>query len=473
MTNTNRVLGHNLPSDLSHRDAKTDLTDIESGRYLDALLTLPQHIRMMYQDSEMHVTLDAHNRVVKIVKKRDSEFLNGQTSHIWLTPEGKRLALTEAQMDEVCGIVHNPEDVYNQENVEMTGLASITNSEDEVDSDEDFDLSLDPIQGEIVEEYMPPMDRWDIIFDATAYIQHVERLFALVKFMDSIQNYLYSGPHYVYVDKDGLEQKANYFKLPLNDKLVVMNNLATEKDGITFIIGKKTFLEALSFRKMDQGDRAKYLEDLSDGMVEGCESAAIYSADWFPCVADKRVRSSKAKEILSADLAGLTKQNLAALCDQDVDKRVTMARVLLSKVSSMPKCVERGKTMLRAQSMKKSLINAMKAQKAFRFIPEDPDNELNNRWVQKKVMIRATANKVKLVFNSERKYLWDAWRRANIQANGEAMMPSWVFRKSLSAKLIKSIAKNELTKEEGLARLTAACQKLYNEHCNEFIVEKE
>jgi hypothetical protein len=474
MTKIRNTRSHNLPSDLEHRDPKTDLLDVEGGRYLDALLTLPQHIRAMYQDNEMHITLDKNNRVVKIIKKRDPEFLDGHVSHIWVNAEGQRLNLSEAQMDEMCGIIHDPEDVYNQQDVEMVGLESITNSED----DEDFDT--DPIQGEVVEEYMPPMDRWDVIFDASAYLQHVERLFALASFMDHIQEYLYSGPRYHYVDRDGCEQYVNYFKLPLGEKIQVMNNLATEKDGISFIIGKKTFLEAITFRKMDQADRSKYLDDLSDGKVGGCEDAAIYSADFFPCVVDKRVRSSKAKDILAADMSGLTKQNIAALCDQGVDKRVNMARVLTAKATSLPLGKEKGKTILRAQSMKQSLQNAMKGMKTFRFVPEavpeDEDDvvtEQNNRWVQRRLVVRASATQQKLVFSSERKYLWDVWRKIRILENGEEQMPSWIFKKACSAKMLKAVAKGEMTKDEALVKFQAAVKTLYNEHCEGFVVEKE
>lgn len=140
-----------LVSELDYRDPDDKLHDIDGGNYLSALQELPQNLRQLLEDSDCHCELretDGRYRVVKIVKKRDPEFLQSTERHFYLDETGRKVPVSEDELDELLGIQKNKEDLYEQEEIELVGLDS---------------------------EAVPPMDTWDIVYDATGYLSQIRK----------------------------------------------------------------------------------------------------------------------------------------------------------------------------------------------------------------------------------------------------------------------------------------------------------
>jgi hypothetical protein len=145
--------GHTLCSDHSQYDNSSGINDILCGNYLSALHQLSGNFRQLLEDSNLHVELvefGGRNVVGKIVKRRESEFLTGQTRHFVFDNEGHRIPLEEEEFDKLLGLEGNPDDVYNTK-----------------------DLVLESIDSET----LPAFDAWDVVYDCTEYIRAVERLF--------------------------------------------------------------------------------------------------------------------------------------------------------------------------------------------------------------------------------------------------------------------------------------------------------
>lgn len=433
MTKANR--GHQLIDELSHYDNQTGVNDILCGRYLDAIQALPQHIRMMFQDSDMHVILDENNRVVKIIKKRDPEFLTGTEKTFWLDEYGRKIPLTEDEMDAQLGLEHDPEDVYAHPDVEMCGLGEIGVLDEEFveDDDADFDLATELVEDEshhtVVSEYVAPLDKWDIIFDATDYLRHCKSLIEVSRFIVQVKSTL----------------SQNYWKSDLDTKLEILNNLF---DG-GFVITKGMFKEALNFSKMSASERNDYLDKLADDL--------IYSSDLFIPIADKRIRN-----VLAADLeknAGmLSKQELARALSQKVDMRVKNSVELTAKAVKMPKGREKGKTLLRAQAMKISRINAIRALRSFTFVPTDPESETDKRWT---MVGCKTTKTTQSISQAESRAIWDAWRNAQVAKDGYVKLPHWLFKKAYSRKLLTLVSKNIIKYDDATVELSDKMEKLY------------
>lgn len=139
-----------LVSDWDNRDPQDDLHNIDDGKYFEGLSRLRDSHRQMLEDSEMRIELkeiDGKYYVTKIVKKREPEYLQTTKSFFVLDKEGKRVYIDEEEWERITGGTHNPEDVYNVDDVEFVGL----------------------------EEHTAPMDVWDVIFDATQYITEAQQ----------------------------------------------------------------------------------------------------------------------------------------------------------------------------------------------------------------------------------------------------------------------------------------------------------
>lgn len=136
-----------LVNDWDNYDPKDDLSDIMTGRFLSALTELPQSLKQMSQEGDLRVQIEKfadRYQIVKIVKKREPEFMQGsETYHIY-DKCGRRIPLTEQEYDRYLLVGNNPEDVYNSTEVVLESLDS---------------------QG------VAPMDKWDLVFDATEYIR--------------------------------------------------------------------------------------------------------------------------------------------------------------------------------------------------------------------------------------------------------------------------------------------------------------
>lgn len=121
--------GHPLADELDHR---TFETEIDGGfAWLDEV---SQNIRMLAEDSNNRIDVEK-NRIVKVVRKRDPEYLQGEEQQFGTTADGKRVPLSD--------------DVYDNEEVELVSIDS---------------------------EWLPAKDKWDLIFDATPFLQKVEMM---------------------------------------------------------------------------------------------------------------------------------------------------------------------------------------------------------------------------------------------------------------------------------------------------------
>lgn len=141
-----------LVSEFDHRDPDNKLTDIDTGRYLEALGELPDSIRQMMQDGDLHVDvqeIDGHWRVTKIVKKREPEYLQGSDQYFITDDEGRRIPVSEDELDQMLGIQHDPEDLFNREEIERHPFEHA---------------------------HTCPRDVWDVIFDASDHVKHCQRL---------------------------------------------------------------------------------------------------------------------------------------------------------------------------------------------------------------------------------------------------------------------------------------------------------
>ena len=434
MSKSNR--GHQLIDELSHYDNQTGVNDILTGKYLDAIQALPQHIRQMMEDSEMHIVLSDDNRILKIIRMRDAEYLVPQEKYFWLDTDGTRVNLSEEEMDAKLGIVHNPEDIYNTEEVELEGLGEVGVWDEEFveDDDADFDLTQELVEDEsvqtVVSECVPCMDKWDIIYDATEFVQHCKALISVARFIIEVK----------------AELSQDYWKSDVDAKLNTLNDMF--QGG--FIISRGMFKEALMFNKLNKSEKDDYLVVLADDL--------IYSADWFMPLADKRIRNKVAKQ-LKKDAGSLTKQELAAALSSKVDARVKGSIELTAKAVNMPLGKNKAKTLLRAQAMKLSRINSLRSMRAFRYVPEDLESEDNKRWILQP--LRAPRSE-QTISQSETKIIWDSWRDAQVAKDGYSKLPSWLFKKAYSKKLLAMVSKGIISYDDATIELNDRMLKLYN-----------
>ena len=142
-----------LVDDWNNRDPDdNDLNNIDDGKALSALSALSGNHRLLLQESDTHIELSLLGdfyRVAKIVKKREPEYIQGQDQYFITDKYGDRIPITEDKMDELLGINHNPEDIFNSSEVELEALEHT---------------------------HTTPRDVWDVIFDATEGINRIQIL---------------------------------------------------------------------------------------------------------------------------------------------------------------------------------------------------------------------------------------------------------------------------------------------------------
>jgi hypothetical protein len=357
-----RPAGHMLVSDLDNRDPISDLHDIETGKFLSAIDALPALVREDLCSSDIRVQLDADGRIVKVIKRRNPEFLQGTEREIEVLADGTRVPSNED-----LGLVEDSEDVYSCCEL-VRGTGALSDSYD----DEDVEFSDVDEDSHTVTEYSAPMDRWDVVFDATAYIQAAHQL----------------------------QQTAEY-------------------------------------RKADAGERQELLEKLGDEM--------IYSADLFPCARDKRVRGLAARLLSRIQAGDMTKAELGKLTlgGNEREKKLVALRAQVRKSTGKA----RGKIMLQAQAMRQSRINAMRNARGF-VMQYDEASE-------KYVAVKRQGNTVRCtstLSQGEISMLWDAFRQYEAQSKGAVALPAWQFKRALTAKLQRLVAKGELTQQEAKVR---------------------
>ena len=331
-----------LVSELQHRDPQDDLSDVDCGRYLDAIQRLPQNTRQLLQEGDMHCELreiDDRYRVVKVVKKREPEFLQGSERHFVFDQEGQRIPLTENEFDKALGLAADPDDIYETDHLQLETINS---------------------------ESVPPLDRWDVTYDASEFLNEAQRF---------IRNW-----------NEGIT------------------------DGIQ--------------------DPVKHMEDLANQL--------IYSADWFPYAADKRIHGSRAREIARKIISGeiKTKQQLGATLGPKVtDRRPQKVKELRSRAEE--KEPGRGKAAL--------LIRA---------------NKIVDKYCKD---LRSLERQPDPISDSDRAKLWALWRMQRMKDDGEVKLMPWQFEKAYGAKLKKQITAGEITHEQANRMLTERMQQHFGQ----------
>jgi len=328
-----------LVHDWDNRDPSSKLEDIDCGGYLEALSSLSDNHRQLLQDNSMHINLtdmEDSYRVSKVVKMREAEYLQGSAQYFVLDSEGKRIPIDEDEWEKLTGGNPNPEDVYNHPDAELQGI----------------------------EEWTTPRDTWDILFDATPFIQASRQL---------------------------LEDEVWQTK-PGKQKLQDLEDLS---NGVTIVVQHDNYS-----RKFQGG---------------------IYSADWFPYPADKRLRSCRALGIAERIKHGLTRGQLAHLLRDQIDTTASDAVAIRKAALQLPLGKERAMRLQRAEEIRLSAPS------------------LSDR------------NKSGTITPSEKRRLWDIWRDKELADKGTVELTHWQYAKALKAKLLKqgmsSLQANERVKE--------------------------
>jgi hypothetical protein len=337
-----------LVDEWNHRDPQDLLHDIDCGRYLQELHRLPQSLRQLLENNDLYVELreiDNKYKVVKIIKKREAEFLQGTERYFVYDNKGQHIVLSEDEFDELLNIQHNPEELFEQEDIEFQTLNS---------------------------EYTAPMDVWDLVFDASEYVKEAE------KFVTAW-------------NEDRLSSSLIHFQSP-----------------------------------------EKHLKEMQE--------TGIYSADWFPYAADKKLHSNKAKRIAKAILdKDLTKAQLGAMIGpKEPDTRVRAAQTMKNKAKYLKKGKEKGELLVKAQKL---LLQVSEEYRKGKQVSLEPP-----------------------ISNSDRNKLWSLWKEKTIETQGKIQLMPWQFERWYKIKLqretepkFKSIEQLEkdgiLTRDEALIKI--------------------
>jgi len=311
-----------LVSEWDSRDPKSDIADIECGKYLAALETLPEAMRQMLEDGDMHCQVEeveGRYRITKIVAKRDPEFIQGTEKTFIIDKTGRQIPIPEEDLDRLLGIETNPDDVLASDEVEIVSIDS---------------------------EYTTPRDVWDVVFDATEYIQQA-------------QHTLQSLEDITYALKDAEED-------PLFSPLL---------------------LNALS-------KRYKMIKAIANSIPTIMADNLIYSADWFPKRADKRFISNQSKKIACRiSTEDLTKQQVGKLIGKArPDQRPEKLRVLKKDAEGLSPSKEKAVLMKKVMKLTDEISkDKMKSIYASNIeIPVADIKKLWNLWQQRQMELHGS-----------------------------------------------------------------------------------
>jgi len=231
-----------------------------------------------------------------------------------------------------------------------------------------------------------------------------------------------------------------------NDDLETIGSVAVPPlDKYDVVYDCSEFVKELQ-KLLDLQDRDGKVA-VSKETLADLQEELIYSADWFPYSADKRIQSSVAcsiaEKIRSCDL---TKQQLGALLGSKMtDNRLQIVKKLRKDAASLPLGKQKAGLLLRAQSIHHSVMKDMKAGKY-----QDQS----------------------IVTDDERAKLWYMWRNKKIETEGAIKLMPWQFQKAFSAKLNKKVTAGILSKEEAVVCLSERMEALYGEKKTTLVIER-
>lgn len=197
------------------------------------------------------------------------------------------------------------------------------------------------------------------------------------------------------------------------------------------------------------GEAQKFIDDFNEGNaklsggetpnthLERLMDTTLYSADWFPYPADKRLKTDKVKNIAQRiTKENMTKQQLAQLlAPPPRDERLKILGNKLSYARNLPFGKEKGKLMVEATKLKQAIISDK--------------------------MVAAKAGKHTSFSSPEKKKLWALWQDKQTELHGEVKLPEWQFKRKLGAILSKEVSLGLISQEEALNRLSEALERVY------------
>jgi hypothetical protein len=134
---------HQLISDLEHRDMETEIEG--SFAKFDTLSPLNRQL-----SQEENVRADfLGNRVTKVVKRRDPEFQQGTEQSFVVDKEGMMIPVSDDEMKDILD--SGEEDIYRNST---------------------------PVS--IEDRHFTPRDRWDLVFDASEFLQEVRKNLGII-----------------------------------------------------------------------------------------------------------------------------------------------------------------------------------------------------------------------------------------------------------------------------------------------------
>lgn len=388
-----------LPSEL-HADPEDDINDISGGKFLEAIDQLSFSARTLLESEGIHITITEfldHQIISKIVMRRDAEFAIGKEKFFAVSTDGRRVPMTEEEWDKYTGGDINQEDIYNQTDIEFVRLEG---------------------------EYSAPMDKWDLVFDATRYIQHVKNLNKQLEKLEDAELEILDTKDASKSRNDIICTRAAYF---------------VNKDPN---IPPDTLLRKVKFSINGLIKSTKFKIKAAPKLVD----SLVYSSNWFPYKQDKSLLTKKAREIIQTIKdSNLSKKGVGEMIDNSFDNRSMIAQQLRKRAAKMKPGKHKARMLIKAQSMLQSRSNDMITRK----ITDDGKQVL--------VTINQQPSQIP---QSNITRIWEAWHRRRIELNGENQLTSWQFRRhlnkkympQLSERLKEQLDKEEISKEEARAQ---------------------
>lgn len=390
-----------LSSELGNSDDVDDLHDIQTGRFLQAIGTLSHSIRSYYEAEQSRVkTIEFMGRriISKIVVRRNSEFIQGQDRYFGISADGKRVPMSEEEWEAYTGGTTNEEDVYEHGDTEF--------------------ITLD-------RDYSAPMDRWDVLFDATEYINYVKNLQKQLDKLEDAQLELLDTTNPRKSKNDIIISRAEFF---------------VQKEAN---IPPKALLDKVNYsiRGLIKQTRTN-LRDAPKRVNE-----LTYSSNWFPQKQDKRLFSKKAQDIIDViNTSDLSKLEVGRMIGNPLDRRPELVQQFRKQAEKTKPGRKKGQLLIRAQRVAESRMNDM----VHRSITEDGKGIL--------VTIQKQETQIP---QSDMTRIWEAWHRRCIELYGENKLTSWKFKQHLNRKYMPQLSerlKEQLDKKE-ISKEEAALQK--------------
>jgi len=312
-----------LGQDLNHRDPISNLTDVETGKFLQALDDLPHSIRQMFDDSNMRVEvteIEGVPRITKIIKKREPEFVQGKDQFYVLDEVGRRVPISEEQYDRMLNLSQDPEDV-------LSG---------------NFDVQT------LTHEHTAPMDTWDICYDASAFVA----FYTSVK--KSLMNDNISSA--LWAVENEIDNLINAQKLTVTEANVLVNKFIT--------------------------NTSEFFHEMSEYLIYSA-NYFMYSADKrvHHYRAKEIMKQIQEKNLTKRQLGALIGPGIKE------DQRLIVAKQLQEQAKALKPSPVKGRLMLKAQALRNNYYQAKKRGEITfsSAIPQSDKNKLWQAWNEKQL----------------------------------------------------------------------------------------